>query len=174
MTTVTAVPHTVHRLVIDLDVPFDEFRARFEAAVPRYDVGAAAARLSDWDAVVADADKAAPYGFLIYTAIETWPIMALAGLTARSVVYLMGMHTIAETMYRHDPGVMLYAPLRAVLYEDYTGKAHYAIDQPSDEFASFGEPDIAATGRLLDEKLAALFRTLGMAIALPTWHEPPR
>ena len=164
MTTATVVPRTVHRIVIDLDVPFDEFRARYETAVPRYDVAAAATRFSDWGDVVADADRAAPNGFLVYAAIDTWPIMAVAGLKPRSVVYLMGMHTIAETMYRHDPGVMLYAPLRAVLYEDYSGRAHYAIDQPSHLFGSFGDPDIAATGRLLDGKLAALFRTLGVAV----------
>jgi hypothetical protein len=164
MTTATAVPRTVHRLVVDLDVSFDDFRARYEEAVPRYDVAAAATRFSEWDAVVADADQAAPNGFLIYAAIDTWPIMAVAGLKPRSVVYLMGMHTIAETMYRHDPGVMLYAPLRAVLYEDYSGRAHFALDQPSHLFGSFGDPDIAATGRLLDEKLATLFRTLDVAV----------
>ena len=164
MSTATVVPRTVNRLVINLDVPYDEFRAAYEEAVPRYDVAAAAKRFSDWDAVVADADKAAPNGFLIYSAIETWPIMAVAGLKPRSVVYLMGMHTIAETMYRHDPGVMLYAPLRTVLYEDYDGEAHFAVDQPSHEFGSFANADIAATGRLLDEKLANLFRVLGVAI----------
>lgn len=99
MTTATVVPRTVHRLVIDLDVSFDEFRARYEWAVPR-----------------------------------------------------------------HDPGVMLYAPLRALLYEDFTGRAHFAIEEPSQLFASFGDPAIAATGRLLDEKLAALFRTLGLSV----------
>ena len=28
----------------------------------------------------------------------------------------MGNHTIAEQMYRHDPAVMLYVPLRTVIY----------------------------------------------------------
>jgi hypothetical protein len=38
--------------------------------------------------------------------------MSLAGDPARCTAYLMGNHTIAEQMYRHDPSVMLYAPLR--------------------------------------------------------------
>ena len=76
----------------------------------------------------------------------------------------MGNHTIAETMYRHDPGIMLYAPLRTVLYEDLDGGTHFAIDQPSHHFGSFGDPDIAATGRLLDQKLAALLATLGVSV----------
>lgn len=159
----SAVPRTVNRLVVDVDAPFDEFRARYEAAVPAYDL-AKLAGFSNWSDVQADADRAAPNGFLRYGTIEAGPLFAIAGHKARSVVYLMGNHTIAETMYGHDPGVMLYAPLRTVLYEDLSGDSHFAIDQPSHHFASFGDPDIAATGRLLDQKLAALLGTLGVAV----------
>src|SRR5207237_1276660 len=73
----SAVPRTVNRLVIDVDAPFDEFRAR---------------------------------------------------------------------------------------YEEIDGVTHFAIDQPSHHFGSFGDPDIAATGRLLDQKLAALLATLGVSV----------
>ena len=162
MTTTTA-PRTVHRLVVDLDIPFDEFRARYEQAVPAYDL-TQLARFSNWDEVVADAGSAAPNGFLRYSTIDAAPIFAIAGHKARSVVYLMGNHTIAETMYGHNPGIMLYAPLRTVLYEDLDGRAHFAVDRPSDQFASFGDPDIAATGELLDRKLAALLSGLGVPV----------
>ena len=77
----------------------------------------------------------------------------------------MGNHTIAETMYGLNPGIMLYAPLRTVLYEDLDGHPHFAIDQPSDQFGSLGHPDITATGQLLDEKLAALLS--GLRVAVP-------
>jgi hypothetical protein len=159
----SAVPRTVDRLVIDVDVPFDEFRERYESAVPAYDL-AQLARFSNWSDVQADADRAAPHGFLRYGTIDAGPLFAIAGHKARSVVYLMGNHTIAETMYRHDAGIMLYAPLRTLLYEDGNGDAHFTIDRPSQQFASFGDPDIAATGRLLDQKLAALLSALGVAV----------
>jgi hypothetical protein len=162
--TATAAPRTVHRLVVDLDVPFDEFRARYEQAVPAYDL-TQLARFSNWNDVVAEADAVAPNGFLRYSTIDATPIFAIAGHKARSVVYLMGNHTIAETMYGHNPGVMLYAPLRTVLYEDLDGGAHFAVDRPSDQFGSFGDPDIAATGKLLDEKLAALLAGLGVPVS---------
>ena len=162
----TATPRTVHRLVVDIDAPFDEFRARYEEAVPTYDL-AGLAQFSNWDAVVAEATAAAPNGFFRYGTIDAGPIFAIAGHKARSVVYLMGNHTIAETMYGLDPGIMLYAPLRTVLYEDLAGHAHFALDQPSDQFDSFGDPDIAATGRLLDEKLAALLTGLRLAVPDP-------
>jgi len=158
----SAAPRTVRRLVIDVDGPFDEFRARYEAAVPAYDLNQLSS-FSNWSDVQADAERAAPNGFLRYSTIDCGPFFAIAGHKARSVVYLMGNHTVAETMYRHDAGIMLYAPLRTVLYEDANGDAHFAVDQPSDQFGSFGDPDIAATGRLLDGKLAALLATLGVA-----------
>jgi hypothetical protein len=159
----SAVPRTVDRLVVDVNAPFEEFRARYEAAVPAYDL-ATLARFKDWSDVQADAERAAPNGFLRYATIEAGPLFAIAGHKARSVVYLMGNHTVAETMYGHDAGIMLYAPLRTVLYEDGNGEAHFAIDRPSQQFASFGDPDIAATGRLLDAKLAALLGALGVAV----------
>jgi hypothetical protein len=161
--TATATTRTVRRLVVDIDAPFDDFRGRYESAVPAYDLTQAAG-FSDWDEVVADADANAPNGFFRYGTIEAGPVFGIAGHKARSVVYLMGNHTIAEKMYAHDPGIMLYAPLRTVLYEDLAGQAHFAVDQPSDQFGSFGDPDIAATGRLLDQKLAALFAALGVAV----------
>ena len=109
-------------------------------------------------------DSVAANGFLIYWRSDIHRVMRLAGDKARCFAYLMGNHTIAETMYRHDPGIMLYAPLRLCLYEDLGGGVHLSIDQPGDQFGSFGNADVAATGKLLDEKLAALLGGLGVAV----------
>jgi hypothetical protein len=156
---------TVRRLTIDIDAPFDDFRARYEEAVPAYDLAARLPQFSSWEAVVEDAERAAPdRGFLRFGSIDASPGFSIAGHKARAVIYLMGNHTIAETMYRHNPGILLYAPLRLCLYEDLGGQAHLSIDQPSDQFGSFGNPDIAATGRLLDQKLADLLKGLGVAV----------
>jgi hypothetical protein len=160
--TSSAQSRTVRRLTID--VPFDDFRARYEEAVPAYDLAARLPQLPNWDAVMEDVEQAAPYGFLRYGTIDASPAFAIAGHKARSIIYLMGNHTIAETMYRHDPAIMLYAPLRLCLYEDLDGQGHLSIDQPSDQFGSFGDPDIAATGRILDQKLADLLEGLGVAV----------
>jgi Domain of unknown function DUF302 len=155
---------TVRRLTIDIDVPFDEFRARYEEAAPAYDLAARLPLLPNWDAATKDVEATAPYGFLRYGTIDCSPVFSVAGHKARSVIYLMGNHLIAETMYRHNPAIMLYAPLRLALYEDLDGGTHLSIDQPSDQFGSFDDADIAATGRLLDEKLAALLDGLGVAV----------
>jgi len=38
------------------------------------------------------------------------------------------------------------------------------VDQPSTRFSSFGNADIAATGKHLDEKLALLLAKLGLPV----------
>ncbi|MGO4422860.1 hypothetical protein AB4Z54_30200 [Streptomyces sp. MCAF7] len=55
----------------------------------------------------------------------------------KATQYLMGDHTIAERMFRHDPSVMLlHAPLRTLLYADPDGDTKRAVDQPSLLFAN--------------------------------------
>jgi uncharacterized protein (DUF302 family) len=73
-------------------------------------------------------------------------------------------HTIAERMYRHDPAVMLYAPLRAAIYADVDGRVRFSIDQPSTVFDSFGTPEITEVGYELDKKIAALLTTLDASV----------
>jgi hypothetical protein len=162
--TASVQTRTVRRLTVDIDGPFDEFRARYEDAVPTYDLQARIPQLASWDDALKDVEQVAPTGFVRYGTIDASPVFNVAGHKARSIIYLMGNHTIAETMYRHDPGIMLYAPLRLCLYEDLAGHAHLSIDQPGDQFGSFDNADIAATGKLLDDKLAALLRGLGVAV----------
>ena len=158
-----AVADRVTRLVIDVDSSFDEFKNRYEEAVPAFSPEKIAG-LPDWNAVVARTAELAPQGFLLYGKVDASPVMKLNGHTRRAVTYLMGNHTVAETMYGKDPGVMLYAPLRTLIYEDLNGKVHFSIDQPSTRFSSFGNDDIAATGKRLDEKLAGLLAHLALPV----------
>ena len=143
--------------------PFTEFLARYEAAVPpaRADLFA----VPDWDAVTERTDALAAHGFLIYAKMSPGDRMPLAGRNqARSVVYLMGNHVIAERMYRHHAGVMLYAPLRVEIYEDKEGKAVFSAEKPSQAFGSFGNDDITTVGLELDHKLSALLAFLDVSV----------
>ena len=160
---VSIVAHTVNRLVFRTSGTYDELRTRYEEAVPAFDRSLLDG-VASWDEVLARTAAAATNGFLLYGRVEADPLMRLNGHTARSTTYLMGNHTIAETMYGHNAGVMLYAPLRTVVYEDPDGITCFAIDQPSTRFASFGDGSIAATGRVLDGKLAALLDVLGLPV----------
>ena len=161
------VPHQVNRLLIELAEPFDDFRERYEQAAPEIDPQDLAdliERRAPWSEVLADADARAPHGFLIYYSSDVTPLMALSGDRGRCVMYLMGNHTIAERMYRHDPAVMLYAPLRTALCARADGWTQLAIDQPSTVFSSFGLAEIAAVGVELDRKLAGLLDALGAPV----------
>jgi uncharacterized protein (DUF302 family) len=89
--------------------------------------------------------------------------MSLAGNTRRATEYLMGNHVIAETMYRHDPAVALYVPLRCAIYESGAG-ARFSIEQPSVNLSSLGHHEITEVGVDLDRKLAKLLATLNVEV----------
>jgi hypothetical protein len=74
----------------------------------------------------------------------------------------MGNQAIAEKVYRQDPAVMLYAPLRALIYIDAGDRTRFAVDQPSTVFASFADPAIARLGIGLDGQLAELLEAVGV------------
>jgi hypothetical protein len=63
-------------------------------------------------------------------------------------------------MFRHEPAVILYAPLHTAIW----GPAHFTFDQPSDQFGSFGNVEVTAVGVELDRKLAALLFHLGVTV----------
>jgi len=92
------------------------------------------------------------------------PVMRMAGHERRAITYLMGNNVIAETMFRHDPGIILYAPLRTAIYESISGGVQFSIDQPSSKFDSFGNPDIAKVGAQLDAKVAELLRLMSLPV----------
>ncbi|HME14498.1 MAG TPA: DUF302 domain-containing protein [Mycobacterium sp.] len=159
------VPHTMNRIDIPTGVQFDEFRAAFEQAAPPFDpatVQQITERDGTWDEVLAAAAVNAPNELMVYATIDALPLLALAGHTTKAVQYLLGNHTIAETMYRHDPRALLYAPLRVLVYADIDGNAVFSMDQPSAAFGSLGIADVTKVGESLDRKVVNLLRVIGV------------
>jgi hypothetical protein len=151
----------------------------FEQEVPALSVPellAVLARHHNWDDVLAWTAQHAPWGFLVYWRNEVGPVMSVAGDAARCISYLMGNHTIAETMFRHDARVMNYAPLRVEITQEPNGPVLFTTEVPSSQFASFEQPDIAEVGTLLDDKLAKLLQRLGAQLpeTLQRHLEPQR
>ena len=160
------IPHLVNRFVIDTDDTFDEVRQRYESLVSTIDFAKLtelieAGHLSRVRQYTAEH---APHSFVNFWTFDPTPMMKLVGHPTRAITYMMGNNVIAETMFRHDPGVMLYAPLRTEIYEDNTGRVRLSIDQPSTRFASFGDPRITEVGLQLDVKLAALLHLLDLPV----------
>ena len=160
------IPHLVNRFVINTDDTFDDLRQRFESLVPTIDFAELTKVIESGDLSQVQRYTAehAPHSFVNFWTFDPTPMMALVGHSTRAITYMMGNNVIAETMYRHHPGVMLYAPLRTAIYEDTDGAVHLSIDQPSSRFASFGDPRITEVGAQLDAKLAALLRLLGVPV----------
>ena len=167
-TTNQTIQHwTTTRLSLPVAAPFDDFRQRYEAAVPVFPAArfqALIAQHAPWEEVIKTTDALAPYGFLLYWINDVTPLMALAGHTHRCVTYLMGNHTIAERMFRVNPRVMNYAPLHIALTCGADSETRFTLDLPSSQFASSQDPTIAAVGHLLDQKVATLLRHLAVDV----------
>ena len=157
---------TVRRLTVAVP-SVRSFQRAYETAVPdlpRKKVQALKDRSAPWQEMLDLINDSAPHGFLIYDRADLRPVMQLAGDHADCIAYLMGNHTIAERMFRHDPRAMLYAPLRTLIWEDPAGQSWFTIDQPSTQFDSFDIPQIAQVGVELDSKLAALLASLDVDV----------
>ena len=160
--------YTSRRLTVE--VPgVREFQRRYERAVPFEpvaEVESLTGRRATWAEMLELVAEAAPHGFLLYWRGDVHPVMQLAGDDRDCIAYLMGNHTIAEQMFRHEPRAMLYAPLRTVIWEARDGRAWFTADQPSRQFRSFGIPAVAAVGVELDRKLAELLEALGVEVPM--------
>jgi hypothetical protein len=165
VTNVLSFPHQVTRLVFDVGQPYEKFRGRYEAAVPPANPprpDGFSWRHAQGPGLAADADEPAPHGFLLYWRADLAPLMTAAGELRPCTAYLMGSHSLVEQIYRRDPAVMLYAPLRTLIYIDATDRTRFAVDQPSTAMAAFGAPAIAELGASLDRELAELLEALGV------------
>src|SRR6201993_1740012 len=138
----TTIDHPSRRLVVALPALYDEAREQYETLVPEVDL-ARFFQMASWQATLELAELNAPHGFMRYYRNDLTAVMAGSPSLWKATQYLMGNHTIAERMFRHDPSVMLHAPLRTMLYADPDGDTQFAIDQPSLLFASYRDPGIA-------------------------------
>jgi hypothetical protein len=164
---VSTARYSVSRFTVEAGGTPDEFRSRYEEAVPPMpaeQVAGLVRRQAPWQEMLDLVAAAAPHGFLIYYKAHADPLVRLAGDRASGTGYLMGNHTIMERMFRHQPAVLLYAPLHTVVWGDPDGPAYFSFDKPSDQFASFGSPQVTDVGIELDRRMAALLEHLGVAV----------
>ena len=160
--------HSMTRVDVFTGVGFDEFLTAFEAAAPRYDpvpMQRIVESGGTWDEVRAKVAENAPNELMVYAKIDGVPLLGVAGHDVKAVEYLLGNHAIAETMFRHDPKALLYAPLRVLVYTDPDGNAVFSMDRPSSAFGSLGIAEVTEVGLSLDRKVANLLRVIGVDAA---------
>ena len=157
--------HRMTRVDIFTGVRFDEFVTAFETAAPRYDpipMQRIVESGGTWDDVRAKVAENAPNELMVYAKIDAVPLLSVAGHDVAAAEYLLGNHVIAETMFRHDPTALLYAPLRVLVYSDPDGDAVFSMDQPSTAFGSLGITEVTEVGLGLDRKVTNLLRVIGV------------
>jgi uncharacterized protein (DUF302 family) len=99
---------------------------------------------------------------MVFSSIDATALMTAAGHHTQAIEYLIGNHTIAERMFRHNALALLYAPLRMLVHSDDHGDAVLSLDQPSTLFASLAHPEIFTVGNELDEKVSNLLSVMGI------------
>lgn len=169
MTTAPAsvVRYSANRLTTEVGFAPAEFQSRYEQAVPPFpaeQVAELVRRQAPWQDMLDLMTAASPLGFFIFYKIDVAPTVRLAGDKAFGVAYLMGNNTLMERMYRHEPAILLYAPLHIVIWGDTDGPGYLTFDKPSDQFGSFGNTEVSEVGVELDHKLAVLLEHLGVSV----------
>ena len=165
MTETSIHEHPMTRVDIGTGVEFEKFLAGFEAAAPAFDpvpVQRIVESGGTWDEVRAAVARNAPNELMVYAKIDATPLLGVAGHDVKAVEYLLGNHVIAETMFRHDPKALLYAPLRLLVYSDADGNAVFSMIRPSSAFGSLGIAEVTEVGLSLDRKVANLLRVIGV------------
>ncbi|MCX4579962.1 hypothetical protein OHB41_43730 [Streptomyces sp. NBC_01571] len=157
--------HTVLRVEIRTGIPYDEFVTALEKAAPPVDSWAyelIEETGGTWDDVRAAMAENAPHHLVRYFRLNATQLFRTAGHSVRSVEYLIGDHVLAESMFRHDPRAILYAPLRMLVHTDDDGNAVFTMHRPSDEFGSLGVPEVTKVGEDLDRHVIELLRVCGV------------
>ncbi|WP_317925174.1 DUF302 domain-containing protein [Cupriavidus sp. TA19] len=83
-------------------------------------------------------------------------MLAIAGLTRRSIQYDIGNPLTASKMTRHQLSAGLYAPIRVLLREDGDGGVGFEYDRPASVFGQFGSEEVNTVANQLDRDLQAL------------------
>jgi len=147
------------------DRAFEEVVAAFEKAVPLIEGDAlretvsAPATANGFESRVRSLEG--PSGFMRFLDIDHGAWLSLIGSPTRCKLYIFGNPLVAHTMLQHDLSVGLSVPVRTLIYQDQkTGKTRFAYDLPSSLMARLHNQKVNTAAKRLDEKLAALAKTL--------------
>ena len=150
---------SVDHVRLTTDKPFADVTTAFERQLGRFDPDVYKALAASGDAEGARARieaMAGPSGFMLFSTNDHGSLLRLAGQKRKAVQYVVGNPLFALQMTQHDIRASLYAPLRALIYENEEGKTCVEYDRPSSLFGQFGDDRIAPTAATLDRKLEAL------------------
>jgi hypothetical protein len=163
--TETVVEYRASRVRVETNARFEGLVAAFDAAVPPLSDTEAARRLErdgDWPAFVRGVRWESPSGFVRVWSSRPGEVMRFAGSPAPSALWLIVDHGIAARLYRHDPGAMLYSPIRIEAHGAATAGTVITFDLPSAALRGFGINKITQAGAELDRQLGDLLEDIGV------------
>ena len=159
------IPVPVTRIELEAAVAFGTLRRAFEAEVPPLDVAQLRDLLAgnaDWRRLTRETAGPGIHRFVRFWTDHPTAVMRVGGADIPSAVYLIGDYATAARMFRHDPGTLLYTPIRVELHAARGGGTVLSVDQPSSRLASFGNNKITQAGFELDRMLGDLLEELGL------------
>lgn len=153
------------RIELEAEVPFATLRAAFEAEVPDLDLDLLRRLLdsgADWTTLTRSLAGPGMHRLVCFWRSDPTAVMSVGGVGIASASYLVGDYATAARMYRHDPGTMLYTPIRVELHDAGEGRTVLSVEQPSAALRGFGNNKITQAGYELDRMLGDLLEDLGL------------
>jgi uncharacterized protein (DUF302 family) len=142
----------VEHVIMRCSQPFDTVRERLERNLPRLDDGIfVLVRYGEAKRALSEMEAAAPLS--IFGFRDHGRLLQIAGMHRRAIQYDIGNPLTASRMTRHSISAALYAPIRVLLREDESAEVAFEYDRPVSVFGQFGDTDIAAVARELDDTL---------------------
>lgn len=163
--TETSIEYQGSRVRLHTNARFEAFVAAFEQAVPELSNDDAVARLTDdadWSGFVRGLQWEAPSGFVRVWSWTPAELMRFAGSPTPSAVWSIVNHGIGARLFRHDPGAMIYSPLRIEAHAPADAGTIVTFDVPSAQFRGFGINKVTQAGAELDRALGDLWEDLGL------------
>jgi uncharacterized protein (DUF302 family) len=146
---------SVEHVTISSTKPFEDVRAKLATLAPRIDDGIfTLLRYGESTRALRELEASPP--LTIFGQRDHGALLAIAGLTRRSIQYDIGNPLTASKMTRHQLSAGLYAPIRVLLREDADGGVAFEYDRPASVFGQFGNDKVDAIAQQLDRDLQAL------------------
>ncbi|WP_186041510.1 DUF302 domain-containing protein [Burkholderia gladioli] len=147
--------NSVEHVTIRSSKSFREVQEKLVSLAPRIDDGIfTLLRYGESERALRELEACAP--LTIFGQRDHGALLAIAGLSRRSIQYDIGNPLTASKMTRHELSAGLYAPIRVLLREDVDGGVGFEYDRPASVFGQFGNDAVNAVAGQLDRDLQAL------------------
>lgn len=145
----------VEHVIIGSTKFFEDVRSSLARLAPRIDDGIfTLLRYGESRRALQELEASPP--LMIFGQRDHGALLAVAGLTRRSIQYDIGNPLTASKMTRHRLPAGLYAPIRVLLREDEDGGVAFEYDRPASVFGQFGDEDVDVVAKQLDRDLQSL------------------